>query len=200
MEAVVRPGAPILVVQRSTPPVQFEGTAIAAMGDVIAVKLLAPWPGRPGAEVAIITGEPGARLLANGRLAQTRAQVASFELVTGWQQLDLRTTTRYPTELGAEVRSVLGDSRQPGTIVDLSYGGMAVMVGSKPGGREVAITMRAGAFSVTLPCRIAAVVASDHGVMLHLEFMNLTGGQQAFIRNVVASIQAALLFRAQQAS
>ena len=200
MEAVIRTGAPILLVQRSTPPAQFEGTAVAAMGNVIAVKLLAPWSGLPDEEVAIIAGEPGARLLANARLAHARAQVASFELVNGWQQLDLRTTTRYRTELGAEVRSVLGDSRQPGSIVDLSYGGIAVMVSSKPGGREVAVVMRAGGFSATLPCRIAQAVTSDRGVLLHLEFMELTGGQQAFIRTVVASIQAALLFREQQAS
>ncbi len=200
MEAAIRAGALVLLVQRSTPPSQFQGTALTAMGNVVAVKLSAPWSGAADAEVAIITGEPGARMLANGRLAQARGNVASFELVTEWQALDLRTTTRYPTELGAEVRSVLGQSRQPGTIVDLSYGGIGVMVRSKPGGREVAVAMSAGAFSATLPCRIVHTAPRDGGILLHLEFMELTGGQRAFVRNVVASIQAVLLFRERKAS
>ncbi len=191
VEGPIRAGEPVLLVQRSTPPAQFPGTALTATGNVVAVRLPAPWPGEAGGEVAIIAGQPGTRMLAHGRLAQVRANVASFELLSEWRPVDLRAHPRYPTSIGAEVRSVLGQSKQHGTITDISLGGMAVVVRSKPGGREVTVAMRAGAFSSTLTCRIVNVNPCLDGVVLRLKLVDLAGGQQAFIRNVVASIQAA---------
>lgn len=186
--------------RRGFPPLQMEGTALTGMGTVFAVRLPSPWLGEVGEEVVIITGEPGSRLLASGALVQARASVASFELKTRWKPLDLRTEARYPASLSAEVRSVLGNSRQAGTIIDVSPGGMAVEVPSKPGGREVAVVTQAGAYAATLPCEIVKSRPVGEAVVLNLKFRDLTSAQQAFVKNIVAAAQAQALGAQSEAS
>ncbi len=201
MEPGVKAGAPVQLIRRSfSPALQMQGTALTGMTPVLAVRLQSPWPGQPGEEVALIAGEPGARFVSLGRLLQARANVASFEVVAPWKPLDLRATPRYPTRIAVEVRSVLGQSRQPGTIIDISLGGMAVEVATKPGGREVAIVTRLAAYSATLPCEIVGTSRGQDSTTLHLKFGELTAAQRAFVRNLVAVGQAQLLQAEREAS
>ncbi|KAA0237476.1 PilZ domain-containing protein [bacterium] len=201
MEPGVKAGAPVLVIQPGgEPPLQVRGVALTGIGPVLAVRLESPWPGMPGGEVALIAGEPGARIVARGRLLEARASVASIEITAPWKHVDRRRGQRFATELEAEVRSVLGQSRQKGTITDVSLTGMAVVTAAKPGGREVAIVTQAGAYSATLPCELVQASRSGEGVTLHLKFRELTAAQAAFVRNLVAAAQSRLLHERSEAS
>lgn len=192
MNPSARAGAPVQLIQHApSPPLSMHGIALTRLARVVAVKLQSPWPGQPGEEVALIVGVPGARSISLGRLLQARANVASFEVVSPWKAFDLRTSDRHGPGIAAEVRSVLGQSRQAGTIIDISLGGMAVEVAAKPGGREVVVVAQAGAFSAVLPCEIVHTNRVENGVTLCLKYMELTATQLAFIRNLVAAVAPA---------
>lgn len=191
MKPGVRAGAPVQVIQRgANPPLQMHGVAVTGMGPVVAVRFETPWPGAPGDDVLLVAGDIGARMVARGRLHTMRASIASFEITDAWKPINLRANARFSTCLGAEVRSVLGQSRQNGTIIDISLGGMSVVTATKPGGREVAIVTTAGAYSATLPCEIVHTSRGQDCVTLHLKFRELTAAQSAFVRNLVAAASA----------
>ena len=124
----------------------------------------------------------------------------AFQLLAEWRTVDARDAERYPVALKAEVRSVLGTSRQTGSLVDISATGAAVVVAARPGGRQLEVSLSAGGYAATLPCELVSVREHDESVTLSLSFEGLLPAQQAFVRQVIAVAQAARIAAIEAAS
>ncbi len=193
MASVVAPGTPITIVRRSSPPEQWTATVVVAREDSLAARVSGPPPAwQPGGEYMVIQGAQGARTFAMCSFVASRNEVAAFRLTTHWRPLDLRKDRRYPVDLQVEVRSVLGTSRQPGRLLDISMGGLAVAVESRPGGSQLEVSLWNGGYAASVPCELVRPTpAPDGRTVLHLRFRELTPPQHAFIRQFIASLQAA---------
>jgi hypothetical protein len=140
----------------------------------------------------LILGVPGSRTFAICSFVAAKTDVAAFRINTHWRPLDLRKDRRFQTDLQAEVRSVLGTSRQPGRLVDVSLGGLAVAVESRPGGSQLDVNLWNGGYSALVPCELVRATPNEKGqTVLHLRFRDLTPPQQAFVRQFVASLMTA---------
>jgi hypothetical protein len=73
-------------------------------------------------------------------------------------------------------------------MVDISMGGMAVRVGSRPGGRQVQVRVWAGAFSSELLCMVVGAEEDGDGVLLRLQYVELLPAQRAFVRQVIEEL------------
>lgn len=189
MEPTLEPGGPITVIRRSQPPAQHVGVLSAVRRSAVAVRFPTDVSFPEYDELLLITGSPGARFIATARFAASEGQIVAFTLLGPWKQLDLRKHARRILDLNVEVRSVLGQSRQDGQVLDISMGGMAVKVQSKPGGNTVEVAMMSGGFTSHLRCDVVSSRAEPSGVILHLRFQQLTPPQLAFVRQLVAAAQ-----------
>jgi hypothetical protein len=193
MADTVSPGSPVVVMQRSTTsPVQYQGVLVNGRELVVALRITADHTFEQGEEVLLVAGELGRRKVTAARFVSDRDGVSILRLLRGWQEFDARSNPRLPAGLKAEVRSVLGSSRQPATILDVSLGGMGVEVAAKPGGREIEVHLVADGFAARLPCESVGTEESPNGILLHLRFRELTAAQQAFVRNLVGTLAKAL--------
>ncbi|GMV85943.1 MAG: hypothetical protein AMXMBFR80_17980 [Dehalococcoidia bacterium] len=193
MVSAVAPGTPITIVRRSSPPEQWTAAVVVAREDSIAARVSDPPPAwQPDGDYMIIQGSPGGRTFAICSFVAAKNGVAAFRLATHWRPLDLRKDRRYPADLQVEVRSVLGTSRQPGRLVDISMGGLAVTVETRPGGSQLEVSLWNGGYSASVPCELVRPTEAPNGhTVLHLRFRELTPSRQAFIRQFIASLQAA---------
>lgn len=177
----------ITVVHRTQPPAQYTGEISASRRTAVAVRFdKAPNLDTPD-EMLLIIGPAGARLTATGRFVASQGNVVAFTLLTSWQQLDLRKAPRRALDGMVEVRSVLGQSRQDGYIADISMGGIAVVVATKPGGNAVELKISRDGFTSHVRCRIVSVTTNTESATLHLNYQELSPPQLAFIRQLVAS-------------
>ncbi len=193
MVSVVAPGTPVTIVRRSSPPEQWTATVVVAREESIAARVTDPpaaW--QPDTDYMVIQGSQGARTFAICSFVAAKNDVAAFRLTTHWRPLDLRKDRRYPADLQVEVRSVLGTSRQPGRLVDISMGGLAVAVETRPGGSQLEVSLWNRGYSASVPCELVRATPAANGhTVLHLRFRELTPPQQAFVRQFIASLQAA---------
>lgn len=186
------PGAEIVAVRISTnPPTQCGGTIVAARPLAIAANF-AGVTFQPDEAVVLFCGALGARLMARSVWLRSQGDTAAFQLTGAFQPFDARKIQRVPSNFVAEVRSVIGSSRQAGTVVDVSTGGLAVAVPTKPGGRSLEVVVSANGFSAALPCDAVGVDPKEDYVILHLRFGELTASRQAFVRLLVNTARAAL--------
>lgn len=193
MASVVAPGTPITIVRRSSPPEQWTAAVVVGREDSIAARVTNPpaaW--QPDVSYMVIQGAQGSRTFAICSFVAAKNDVAAFRFATHWRPLDLRKDRRYPADLQVEVRSVLGTSRQPGRLVDISMGGLAVTVETRPGGSQLEVNLWNGGYSASVPCELVRPTPAANGhTVLHLRFRDLTPPQQAFIRQFISSLQAA---------
>lgn len=184
------PGSVVTIVKRSTPPEQWSATVVVSREDSIAARAASPpaaWD--PGHPYMISFGPQGARFYAICSFVASKDDVAAFRLTTPWRQLDRRARRRHAVDLPLEVRSVLGSSRQPGQLVEISLGGLAIRVPALPGGSQLEVNLWNGGYAATVPCeRIRAEEAPQGGHILHLRFRDLSPLQNAFVRQFIASL------------
>lgn len=168
------------------PPQQLVGTVHSARPQAIVGRLPADSRFQPGEALLLISGTIGSRMVAKARYAGAQGELFVFQLTSEFQPFDVRRAARVPVELTAEVRSVLGNSRQKGAILDVSTGGLAVAVGTRPGGRAIEVLITANGFSASLPCQTVSTTEHEECVILHLRFDKLAPAQDAFVRHLVA--------------
>jgi hypothetical protein len=190
MEPLSQGDALIVVRHPAQMPTQHPAVFVRAEGSLIAVRFTGPvsddWTHEE--PVLISTGSAGQRAVVNGSFVKLRDGFGVFRAAAAWRRVESRQSARIRVDLQAEVRSVLGQSRQEGRVVDVSLGGLAVRVPVKPGGREIEVIVRFGGYGSSLPCRVVSVTNEDSAVLLHLEFQALTPPQKAFIRNLVGTL------------
>ncbi len=193
MASIVAAGMALTIVRRSSPPQQWTATVVVSREDSVAARVNAPPPAWDSEyPYMLIHGAAGSRMFAICSFVAARGDVAAFRINTHWRPLDLRKDRRFPTDIQAEVRSVLGTSRQPGRLVDISLGGLAVVVDSRPGGSQLEINLWNGGYSAMIPCDLVRATTTGSGqTVLHLRFRDLTPPQQAFVRQFVASLMSA---------
>ncbi len=177
-----------LVVMRTAaiPPQQIVGTVHAVRTNALVARLPAGPAFQPSEPLLLISGAVGSRMVAKARFAGAQGDVVAFQLTTEFQPFDVRRANRVPVQLTAEVRSVLGSSRQQGAILDVSTGGLAVAVATRPGGRAIEILVTANGYAASLPCQTVSTSEHEECVILHLRFDKLAPAQDAFVRQLVA--------------
>jgi hypothetical protein len=176
----------------AVPPVQSSGTVVTLNAQAVAARFADGATFSAGKPVLLITGVLGSRQVARGTWAGTRDGISVFKLVSAFRPFDARKDGRVPLQIRGEVRSVLGGSRQPCNIMDVSMGGMAVTVETRPGGKALQVVLTANGYSATLPCETVGASESDDETLLHLRFEELTASQRAFVRQLVASARSAI--------
>ena len=187
MSATPEPGMPVVVVLRSPQPVQWQGELVAVRDAALAIRVArAPESWDTMLPYYIICGTPGSRFKAPANFVARNGDTAAFKLESSWRALDLRRDPRFSTDLAAEVRSVLGNSRQPGRVIDISLGGAAIATATKPGGSQVEIGITAQGYSARVLCDLLSSSQVGSETVLHLRFRDLTPPHQAFIRQLVS--------------
>lgn len=182
-------GTQIVVVQRSAPPRQWQAETIVCRDATLSVRVQgSPGTWDPFLQYSIIWGATGSRVACQATFMARKDDVAAFRLTSAWRLIDLRRAARFELALSAEVRSVLGSSRQPGRLVDISATGAAVEVATRPGGSQVEIGLRVNGYSARLLCEVVRARPADDQTILHLRFRDLTPPQQAFVRQVVGHL------------
>lgn len=192
MSVTPEPGTSVVVVLRGPEPVQWQGEVVALRDASLAVRVVKPpqsWDSM--APYVVICGNPGSRFTAEAHFVARNADVAAFKLASRWRALDLRRDPRFNTDLKAEVRSVLGNSRQEGRIIDVSMGGAAVAVETRPGGSQVEVGVAANGYAARILCDVLSSSQVGTETILHLRFRDMTPPQAAFIRQLVAALVAA---------
>ena len=185
------PGTPVTVVLRSTQPAQWAGEVAAVRDGGLAVRIDGAMPAwDPDAEYVLVALDGTRRMTQRAAYIGHTERAVAFRSLGPWQQVYRRQYPRYRAEYRVEVRSVLGSSRQDGRMVDISMGGMAVRVPSRPGGRQVQVRVWAGAFSSELLCAVVGAEEQDGEVLLRLQFVELLPAQRAFVRQVVEELAA----------
>ncbi|MGE5596004.1 MAG: PilZ domain-containing protein [Hyphomicrobiales bacterium] len=190
MGAELPVGSPITVIWRQPEPGSLPGV-LQRLDDVAVVVDMAgaaPWP--PGQEVLLVAGELGHRMVAKAAFAGPDGEGVAFTVTRPFLPFDARGQTRYPLSARTEVRSVLGQSRTPGQVLDISLGGLAVEVTTRPGGKTVEVPLQYSGYSATLPCEVVGVNENGPRPVLHLKFLPLTAPQQAFVRFVLAGLES----------
>jgi hypothetical protein len=188
---VVSPGDPVgLLVQTSKGPESWQ--AICAGISPRAVALTAPDRPLPKdlADVILVVGTPGRRSFTHATYIRLHGGAQVFRLNGEWRAFDGRASKRFATNIPAQVTSVLGGSRQTGRVLDVSLGGAAVQVESKPGGRDLELSLQSDGYAARLPASLVRHEQRRGHVLLHLQFSRLTLVQQAFVRNLVERLEA----------
>lgn len=190
MKISVEAGTALAVIQKGAAPVQREGVVVAVKGTALALRIDKPAAWSDAAETVLIISLAEGRFRASVRYVARQNDVYAFALTSRWHGLDLRSAPRYRLDLGVRVSSVLGQSRQDGKIVDVSLGGLAVRVPTKPGGGAVEVEINHDGFRSRLRCEIVDSVAEESSVLLRLRYAELNHVQLAFIRRLVTSALA----------
>ena len=184
---------PIVVVDAaSKPPKQSVGAVVTSRELLIAARFPDGTSFAEGRSFLLINGQLGSRTVARGHWVRSEGSVAVFRLEAAFAPFDARKAARIPTNLLIEVRSAIGGSRQPGTMVDVSQGGMAVVVDAKPGGKSIFVVLAADGYSATLPCETVGAREQGEQTLLHLRYEELTASQTAFVRHLVNWARQAL--------
>ncbi len=189
MQSDLEPGMQITVVRRTEPPAQWVADIVAVRGDSVALRMRdeePPWSA--DSSYLLICGKPGKRSLAPASYFAHKNTAVAFKLRGPWKPLDLRKDKRFQADMQVEVRSVLGSSRQPGRLVDISMGGLAVAVDSRPGGNQIEVRLWSGGYSAQVMCDVVRATAAEGTSILHLRFSDLTPPQAAFIRQLIAGL------------
>ena len=185
-------GTPVVVVRVSAnPPPQHHGEVAKLGTSGLAVRLAGDPTLTPGEPVLLVAAGAFPRIAARGRFAASQGALCAFQLDGSWRSLDPRRETRYQMRLDAEVRSVLGTSRQAGAILDISPSGASVAVPVRPGGRQVELFLGVTGYAAALPCEVLGATEAEESAVLHLRFGDLSPAQLAFLRHVIGVARAA---------
>lgn len=189
MREDLEPGKQLSIVRRTDPPGQWAADIVAVRDDSVALRLsetVTNWD--PAAVYLLIVGQSGSRRVAPAAYFAHKNTAVAFKLRGPWRALDLRKDKRFQTDMALEVRSVLGSSRQTGRLVDISMGGLAIAVDTRPGGNQVEARLWSGGYSAQVICDIVRTTQSGASTILHLRYHELTPPQAAFIRQLIASL------------
>jgi hypothetical protein len=195
-----RDDASVVVAVRvgQVPPQQCGGVIVTSHALVLAARFPEGAPFADGESVLLLQGALGERQVARANWMRTQDDIAVFRLKAPFKPFDARKDGRIPAEFRAEVRSVIGGSRQSGLILDVSHGGLAVAVGARPGGKAIQVVVGANGYSATLPCEMMGTTQQDEYTILHLRFDSLSLSQQAFVRQMVQAAIVAITPDAQR--
>lgn len=189
MSEFPKPGTPVTVILRAGAGPQWRGEIAAVRDGGLAVRVAGEMPAWDGRAVYVIVAQRGTeRLRLEGVYIGHTGSAVAFRALGAWQPVNRRAHPRFAAGYRAEVRSVLGTSRQDGQLVDISLGGAAVRVESRPGGRQVLVRVYAGAFSSELLCDVVGADEGNDGTVLHLSFAELAPAQRAFVRQIVEEL------------
>lgn len=189
MNDILGPGSGIAVVWRGQNSGSARGLVRNVSETAIAVEFDTPMPWEPEQELLLIAGAGSTRCIARAHFVTMRERTAIFSLHHTFRPFDLRGQPRFPVLARAEVRPVLGQTRHPGMVLDISSGGLAVEVGQRPSALAVEVLMAVFGYSATLPCNVVGSSDGEGRTVLHLSFADLSLTQQAFVRSVISQLE-----------
>jgi hypothetical protein len=185
-------GEVVAVLRRQDPSRQtIEGRIARASSGGAAVKLPNGDLLTIAEPVVLVVPRDAGRIVARAQVHALHDSMAVFRLEAPWSRWDMRRGHRYEVAgVAAEVRTPSGDAREDGWVVDFSAGGMAVMVARKLPSVRLDVWLKYANLAATLRCRLVGTREATDGVKLHLQFEPATPHQHAFIRNMVAELEA----------
>jgi len=153
-----------------------------------------PAPGDPvdwiaGEKVLFIAHLPEGRFLGSSTVTRWEGRQVTFATDESWDALDVRHHPRFPTSLAVRVTPPSG-RKMSGILSDISLGGARVAMAEPVTLRDFLLEVDDGGFGSWLPCRVAGSHETPGGAILHLEFVNLSPSQVAFVRNLVIHARA----------
>lgn len=188
---IARPviGAPATVIPRGDGP-GARGTLIADR--LFAITLAVPGsPWQYGDDVIISVGERGETVAALARFREARPGQAVFTRQSPWRPFNRRAFERYRVSIAADLAAP--PHRYPATVVDVSLGGCAVETGTPPPGDATPLTLEWPGLPAPLTVAIVRTRETAPGRFTwHLRFEPLTPAAEAFLRELVATLAAAL--------
>ena len=123
-----------------------------------------------GEELLLLTTDERGRRVADARYLSTRDGVGIVKVLGEWRPFDSRGRGRFSTSVEVVVRAPGTPGAQPGTVSDVSKGGMAVRVRSLPLEDSVEIVSDDIRFSKRRFCRVVGSHKDGDNTVLHLAF------------------------------
>jgi hypothetical protein len=108
-----------------------------------------------------------------------------FAIEDRWDALDVRNHPRYPLSLPVRITPPEG-RKVSGIMADVSLGGARVALTEPVASDSFLLEVDDAGFGAWLPCHVVGVQETDGRKVLHLEFINLSAPQFAFVRNLVS--------------
>ncbi|MCC7365866.1 MAG: PilZ domain-containing protein [Dehalococcoidia bacterium] len=168
----------------------LDGTVARSNNSGVALELppgtQARW--QPQDRVMLVRGSGRERLSAPAAFAMCRGELAVFSLLRPWKAFDPRQSPRFPLHVGTRVQPDDSESFLPGTVLDISTGGLSVEVKVPVRAKFVQVPLWLDGYAATLRCEVVGTTAAETGTILHLRFHELEPAQAAFIRNMVRAI------------
>ena len=185
-------GAAVEVLPRSGGKAWCDGTLGVARGFVIEVAMRGECPLAPGDDVILAGGPTGTRMAALARFKEMKGEVAVFKRMSPWRPVDTRSFTRFPVELRAVVVGEHEDSPRHGRTLDISRGGLAVLIDDGSLESESLEVALGNPDTPYIPCRVVDQRTVAEGTILHLAFTEMGATEQRCIDALVDELSAAL--------
>ncbi len=186
-------GAPVEVLPRTGGKNPWcYGVLGTARGFLVEVDITGICPLEPHDDVILAGGPTGSRMAALARFREMKDSVAVFKRMSPWRPVDTRAFTRFPVELRTVVVGEHEDSARHGRTLDLSRGGLAVLIDDGTLESETLDVAFGDANSPYLPCRVVGRRSVGDGTILHLAFAEMGKREQACIDALVDELSAAL--------
>jgi hypothetical protein len=185
-------GAPVEVLPRTggKNPWCF-GVLGTARGFVIEVAITGICPLEPHDDVILAGGPTGSRMAALARFREMRGDTAVFKRMSPWRPVDTRAFVRFPVELRTVVVGEHEDSPRHGFTIDLSRGGLAVLIDGTLDSESIDVAF-GDANTPYISCRVVGQRRATEGTILHLAFAGMGAPEKACIDALVDELSAAL--------
>jgi hypothetical protein len=145
---------------------------------------------RPGDEVVVACGAMGRRVAALARFRDYVEGRAVFFRQSPWRPFNRRLLERYRVSLSATLGHAAGAVAV--TVVDISMGGAAVLVGVTPDAARTTLSIVTADGEAELPVAITGGHAESPGLVLHLRFEDVTPEAALVLETLIARLAAGL--------
>jgi hypothetical protein len=178
---------------RAEPPAEAVDSEESAQDSVAAAPATpasaSPTDWAAGEKVLFIAHLPEGRFLGSSTVTRWEGSQVSFATDEFWDALDVRHYPRFATSLAVRITPPSG-RKISGILADISLGGARVAMAEPVTLHDFLLEVDDGGFGSWLPCRVVGSHQTAGAATLHLEFVDLSPSQIAFVRNLVTHARA----------
>jgi hypothetical protein len=191
-QGLVQPGATVTIVRRKGEATAVAPGMVTVAGSescLIGVRLAGIPRYASGEETTIVNDHEGRQWAVEALFTGADGITAYFRTLTAWYRLERRSSPRYRTHITVTVVSQSDAYLERGTALDMSEGGLRVLVPEEPmRSRTVDVVFPYRDDSLSLPCHVVRTTICDQGVELHLAFRELTHWQADFVHKRIKAL------------
>jgi hypothetical protein len=185
----VLPGSAVTVTRISHPACSAEGIIahVEQSGRAVGLRIAGAPNYAEGERVVIVDLETSPPWAVDAAFSGHDREVALFVPLTAWYQR--RARPRYLTRTAVTLVIPGTAYMERGVTLDISEGGLRVLVPEEPTGQAVKVLIKGGPDVVPLYCRIVRTAYCDEGVEVHLSFAELTAASRKFVHRRVEDLR-----------